>query len=132
VPFAVVNAGGDLRVVGTRPERVHVRLPESPGRLRPLVDLRDGAVATSAHYHAERVVAGARRSPIFDPARQQLRGDRLSVSVQAPECWLADALCKVVWLAGAGALPLLHRHGARAWVLDAGVAGRRKEARRAA
>jgi thiamine biosynthesis lipoprotein len=132
VRSAVVNAGGDLRVLGPRPEPIHVRLPESPGRLCPLFALHDGAVATSAHYYAERLVDGRRRSPIFDPHRRQLRGDRLSVTVQARECWLADALCKVVWLAGARALPLLQRHGARAWVLDAGVVGRQKERRHAA
>jgi thiamine biosynthesis lipoprotein len=133
VVSAVVNAGGDLRVLGRRPELVHVRLPESPGQVQPLVTLRDSALATSAYYFSQRTIDGVRRSPIFDPRTLQLSGKRLSVSVQAPKCWLADALCKVVWLAGAAALPLLEKHGACAWVLDARVARhRRKEMRRAA
>lgn len=133
VVSAVVNAGGDLRVLGHRLEMIHVRLPESPGEVQPLVTLCESALATSAHYFSQRTIDGVRRSPIFDPRTLQLSGKRLSVSVQASECWLADALCKVVWLAGAAALPLLAKHGARAWVMDAAVTRhRRKEMRHAA
>jgi FAD:protein FMN transferase len=133
VPAGVVNAGGDLRVFGPHPEIVHARSPESPGILEPLVMLREGAVATSAHYFAERLVNGRLCSPIFDPREKRLRSDRISISVQAGECWLADALCKVVWLAGADALPLLQAYGARAWVREAGSGcARRKEFRHAA
>jgi len=132
VTAAVVNAGGDLRVLGPQAELVLVRLPESPGRFQPLVALRESALATSAHYFSRRTVRGVRRTPIFDPRTRRLSAGRLSVSVQARECWLADALCKVVWLAGAEAMPLLHKHGARAWILDAVVSRRRTEARHAA
>jgi len=114
-----VNAGGDLRAFGPTTEPVLVRAPESPGRLVPLVAVRDSALATSAGYFAPRRIGGRVCAPIVDPrTRAPVAGDR-SVSVQAPECWLADALCKIVWLAGAGAASLLQRHGARAWVLEA-------------
>ena len=129
----VVNAGGDLRIFGATPEPVHVRLPESPGELVPLVTLCNSAVATSAHYFARRRIRGAARSPIFHPHRHRLAPESYSISVQARECWLADALCKFVWLAGAAALPLLHAHGARAWVFDASLGPRcPKEDRNAA
>ena len=122
-----VNAGGDLRVFGPVPETIHVRLPESPGSLVSLVAVRDAAVATSAHYFARRQVNGVARAPIFHPLRRLLAGEARSVTVQAAECWVADALCKVVWLAGAAALPLLRAHGARAWVFDAGTGRCRPE-----
>ena len=122
-----VNAGGDLRVFGPQPELVYVRLPESPGALVPLMAVSNAAVATSAHYYAQRRVGGVLRTPICHPLRQQLSPETCSVSVLAGECWLADALCKVVWLAGAAALPLLQAHGARARVLDARVGGVRPE-----
>ena len=114
-----INAGGDLRVFGRRPELVHVRRPESPGALVPLLELRSGAVATSAHYFAQRRIRGIACAPIFHPLRRQLSRETCSVTVQAPECWLADALCKIVWLDAAAAAPLLRRYGARAWMLDA-------------
>ena len=117
----VVNAGGDLRVFGAQPELVHVRLPESPGMLVPLMSVKDAALATSAHYFAQRKVHGTLRAPIRHPLRREFSAQEFSVSVQAKECWLADALCKVVWLTGAAALPLLQRYGARARILEARV-----------
>ncbi|HSR64908.1 MAG TPA: FAD:protein FMN transferase, partial [Xanthomonadaceae bacterium] len=54
VRSGVVNAGGDLRVFGDAPEVVHVRDPAAPGLARPLLQLRAGAVATSAGYFSER------------------------------------------------------------------------------
>lgn len=126
----VVNAGGDLRVFGPRAEPIHVRRPESPGELIPLAALRDAALATSAHYYARRRVRGALLAPIFHPARREFAPEARSVSVLARECWLADALCKVVWLAGPAALPVLRACGARARVLEAPARPRAKEARR--
>ena len=117
----VINAGGDLRVFGAQPELVHVRLPESPGTLVPLMSVKDAALATSAHYFTQRKVRGALRAPIRHPLRREFSTKEFSVSVHASECWLADALCKVVWLAGATALPLLKHYGARARILEARI-----------
>lgn len=114
----VVNAGGDLRVFGQQVETVHVRLPESPGALVPLDRICSGAVATSASYFARRRIGRTWRSPIFDPRRERFAAEARSVTVFAPECWLADALCKVVWLAGTDALPLLAQRRARAQVRE--------------
>ncbi len=125
----VVNAGGDLRVFGGRNERIHVRLPGSPGQLVALAELRAGAGATSAHYFSRRRLRGQWRTPIVDPRRHRPAGEARSVTVFARECWLADALCKVVWLAGANARPLLAACGACARVLKAPA---RREARRRA
>lgn len=125
----IVNAGGDLRVFGPRTEPVHVRLPESPGELIPLGNLRNASVATSAHYYAQRRVQGALCAPIFHPIRRRFATEARSVSVQARECWLADALCKVVWLAGPAAGPVLESLGARARVLEAPARHPTEEAR---
>ena len=114
--MGVVNAGGDLRVFGPRPELVHVRAPDSPGTLAPLTRLHDAALATSSHYFAAR---RSRRRPcasIVDPRTHRPSSAQLSVSVRADECWLADALCKFVWLAGPDACGLLRSYRARAWI----------------
>jgi len=113
----IVNAGGDLRVFGPGPELVHVRRPESPGSLVPLLTVRNGAIATSSYYFAPRRLRGILRAPIHHPFRRQFVAAESSVSVLAAECWLADALCKIVWLTGAAALPLLQRYGASARIL---------------
>ena len=123
----VVNAGGDLRVFGDHSEQVHVRLPESPGVIMPLISIKNAAFATSAHYFSQRQYRGAFRTPIWHPFRRQFSSEERSVSVQANECWLADALCKVVWLGGPAMFPLLKRLAARARILDVPVGHRQRE-----
>jgi thiamine biosynthesis lipoprotein len=107
-----VNAGGDLRIFG-QPQTVRVRHPRRPAASFPLLELADGAVATTAGYFSP----GA-RAWIIDPHTRALAHLRASVTVQAPRCALADALTKVVWLLGKGAAPVLAACDARAWVLQ--------------
>lgn len=115
----VINAGGDLRIFGPTGEPVHVRRPESPGRLQLLTSLRNSALATSAPYFTARRINGHLCTPVIDPRNGTPSRRSLSVSVQARTCLLADALCKVVWLAGVDATAsILQRHRARAWVYD--------------
>lgn len=121
---ATVNAGGDLRAFGRSGQPVHVRLPRAPGTLVAGGTIRAGAVATSGHYFARRRLRDGWRAPICDPRSRRFAGEVRSVTVFARECWLADALCKVVWLGGPDALPLLKRHGARACWLGAPFARR--------
>ncbi|MBI2517153.1 MAG: FAD:protein FMN transferase [Opitutae bacterium] len=126
----IVNAGGDLRVFGAHSATIHIRLPESPGEFLALDALRDTALATSAHYFAQRRVQGTLRAPIFHPHLRRFAAEQRSVSVQARECWLADALCKVVWLAGPAASPILRISGAQARVLETPRQSSGREARR--
>lgn len=114
----VVNAGGDLRIFGPLGEPVQVRRPEAPGELLFLTCLQNAALATSAPYYAARPIGGHVCVPIIDPRDGRPSRQSHSVTVQARTCLLADALCKVVWLAGAdAAAPLLRRYRAQAWLL---------------
>jgi thiamine biosynthesis lipoprotein len=91
-PQAVVNAGGDLRVIGRRTERVLLRVaPDSPVHA---IELSDGAVASSASSSLWRFDCSARRvrTPSADRRSEACSG----VSVVAPSCMVADALTKVV------------------------------------
>jgi FAD:protein FMN transferase len=115
VTSGLVNAGGDLRVFGDLAETIAVRDPRSPGRARPLLQLREGAVATSAGYFS----ADQGRTALINPLSGLAVGQDLSVSVSAPRAIWADALTKVVLAAGANeAEPLLRRLGAQAMRLD--------------
>ena len=107
---AIVNAGGDLRVLGAEPQPVHLRDPGRPSLLHPALALASGAVATSAGYFTRAVV---------DPSTGAACEDRGSASVVAPTAMLADALAKVVLLRGARARALLRRYDAHALVLRA-------------
>ena len=114
VHAGVVNAGGDLRVFGATEETVLVRDPRDPRQSRPLLQLREGAVATSAGYFS----ANAGGTALVDPHTDARLGGDASVSVCAPRAIWADALTKVVLADPVAAVPLLRRLHAQAAVLD--------------
>lgn len=123
VPRGLVNAGGDLRAFGDRPFAVAIRHPDNPGASLAAVDLCDSSLATSAHYFADRQVAGATLAPIIDPRTGDCTGTVRTATVRARTAMAADALTKVLMLAGEAALPLLEHFGADAiFVADGGRA----------
>ena len=81
-----VNAGGDLRVSGSRGEGIFLR--DGDGRIgsTPDLELHHGAIATSTAAGGVHI-DGSTRLPV---------GRRRTVSVLASRCVLADALTKVV------------------------------------
>ncbi|MEO8125006.1 MAG: FAD:protein FMN transferase [Burkholderiales bacterium] len=98
-----INAGGDLRVFGDCEQALSLR-DETHGGVRPFATLRRGAFATSDFGPRSRCPAAATR-PVA-----------AHVSVAAPLCLWADALTKIVAISGDASHPLLHHHGARAWL----------------
>ncbi len=99
---AVVNAGGDLRVIGEGPHELSIRHPAAPQQsCIPSVMMRP-AVATSAAYFARKRCGTERVSPIVHPRTGKALQSNLSVSVFAPTCTEADALTKAVLLAPQG------------------------------
>ena len=98
-----INAGGDLRVFGTESVPVHVRrtVANRPANLFHAGDLLDGAFATSSC----RAVGDDALAPgaLVRPLDGRLVDTRLTYSVIAPTCTVADALTKA--LASRGSLP---------------------------
>lgn len=126
-----VNAGGDLKV-GARARAIEVRHPAEPRALVPLGSLAGVAVATSARYFAARAIGSAVVHPIIVPASAAAACYTGSISVIARRCIDADALTKVVAVAGAGAAPVLEAYGAEAHLLGESGAWSQLPARRAA
>ncbi|HKV08758.1 MAG TPA: FAD:protein FMN transferase [Thermoanaerobaculia bacterium] len=112
VASAVVNAGGDLRSFGAR-HTVWVRHPAHPDHGVPLLETRNAAVATSAGYFNENP-----HSAIVEPKTGAGLGGDGSVTVCTRRAIWADGLTKVVLANPAGSVPLLHRLGASAVLLD--------------
>ncbi len=112
-----VNAGGDLRVFGAPTRPLHVRRPAAPTKLLPLVEMGDGAAATSADYFSARRVRGRWATPLIDPRTRASSARGRSVTVLAPDCLTADALTKVVHADPRRALDVLVRFAARALML---------------
>lgn len=112
VDSALVNAGGDLRVLGP-PQRVHLRHPQNPALLAHQLELRDEALVTSAAYYSRR----ADTSALLDPRDGRPYLGQASISVKAPRCLHADALTKVVLFAAPEtAERLLAEYGACAYL----------------
>lgn len=104
----IVNAGGDVGVRGSGTHRVHVRDPRDPRRLVCAVALANQAIASSGG-----VIEG-RSGIVIDPHAGAPVSAILGATVRAPSCLIADALTKVVMVAGREAAPLLAQYRASA------------------
>ncbi|MBU6199691.1 MAG: FAD:protein FMN transferase [Xanthomonadaceae bacterium] len=98
---ACVDAGGDLRVAGTRAERIAVRAAD--GGIFTALELSEGALATSTSGNAQHM-QGASRHAITAG---------ITASVAAATCMAADALTKVVLANPAAAHTALRIFGAQ-------------------
>jgi len=87
----VINAGGDLRISHWQGKTVSIQVDGENGALRE-IPMANSAVATSANYYTENGY------PIICPLTQSTVIDNKVVSVFAPNCMLADALSKVVFI----------------------------------
>ena len=105
----LVNAGGDLAAFGPSAEIVSIRDPRHPAAILCRVAVRDEALASS----------GGGAAVVIDPRMAEPVGAILGATVRAPSCILADALTKIVMVAGEGAGAVLARYGARALFMSA-------------
>ena len=118
VSEATVNAGGDLRAFGAQPFWVHLRHPANPQMLAHKIPIQNAALATSSPCFTERTWRGRRVSHLVNSLRRTAVTGAVSVTVRTRECWLADALTKVVLNAPHNhAEAMLERHRAQATVL---------------
>ncbi|HEY1148815.1 MAG TPA: FAD:protein FMN transferase [Pseudoduganella sp.] len=112
-----VNAGGDLRTLGSQDWPVAVRDPGAPQRPSRRLWLRDEALATSASYFSGRRHAGRQVSALLDGRDGRALEAPVSVSVRAPLCAAADALTKVVFASGDPGHPALAQWQATAFII---------------
>jgi len=119
VESALVNAGGDLAAFGDEAQLVHVRDPRDPLRSVCAVELRNEALASSARRFDPFHAAEPGISAIIDPLRGKPAHAVEGVTVRAPSCMIADALTKVVMVAGTEAIGLLELYNAGALLIAA-------------
>jgi thiamine biosynthesis lipoprotein len=100
---ACVNVGGDLRVSGRSPSGAWwaVDVPHPRGGTAGVLEVADGAVATSSPVGRSWQVGGRRRHHLIDP-RTGLPADSdlLQVTIVAAEGWRAEVAAKAAYLAG--------------------------------
>jgi FAD:protein FMN transferase len=114
VADGLVNAGGDLRVVGPRAHVVEVRDPRQPDRVIFRVTLNDAALASSAGRFDPLRSRYPLASAVIDPVTAMPAQSISGATVSAARCIIADALTKIVMNAGEGAGAALEYYGADA------------------
>jgi FAD:protein FMN transferase len=92
---ASINAGGDLRVMGTKEHPIYLKEKEYGNGFIYLGSLKDGAIATTSSYFGK-----AHRkqgmSYLINPKNGEHIADDLSYSIVAPTCVVADGLTKAL------------------------------------
>ncbi len=94
VEFVSVNIGGDLRVAGSRPQRVVVRTENHVGKdeVVDVIQLKDLSIATSGPQFRGFEIQGTHYSHLINPATGMPVHHIRSASVVADSAMTADAL----------------------------------------
>jgi thiamine biosynthesis lipoprotein len=95
VPNFLINAGGDIRTAGTKgngfPWTVAVQDPSKEGEFPDVMQMTDGAVATSGSYER-------RYGHIVDSGLAESPEHNTSVTVSAPTSMTADAMATALFV----------------------------------
>ena len=119
VPSGLVNAGGDLAAFGPDEHVVALRDPRDPARLMCRVTVRSAALASSGLLFNPLTSERGPHSATIDPESGQPASAISGATVRASTCTIADALTKVVMIAGAGSLEVLDHYVASALFVTA-------------
>ncbi len=114
VAGAIINAGGDIRVLGERPGggpwRIGIQHPRDPEALLTKVEVTGTAVVTSGDYERYFMEDGVRYHHILDPKTGQPARGCQSVTVVTGSAMRADALATACFVLGPEAgMALLRR-----------------------
>ena len=119
---ALVNFGGDLRVSGPRASgarwKVAIESVDHDGQLAGLLELADGALATSGDSRRFLLKNGIRYSHILNPnTGRPVEHALRSVTVAAATCVEAGMIATLTMLQGKDAEAFLKRESVRAWFI---------------
>jgi len=123
VKDAIVNAGGDLRVIGKKdgqPWRVGVQDPRERGNLLGVLEITDTSFASSGDYERYFIKDGFRYHHLLDPKTGFPAQECRSVTIICPSALRADALSTAVFVLGSVAgLELIEElFGAEVLIID--------------
>jgi thiamine biosynthesis lipoprotein len=128
VRHGLVNLGGDIHVLGPRagggPWRIGIRDPRAPGATLRVVELRQGALASSGDYERCVVVGGVRYGHVLNPKTGWPARHLAAVSVVGDFCVVAGSACTIAMLKEAQGPAWLEAFGLpHLWVDAQGRAG---------
>ncbi|NLJ74989.1 MAG: FAD:protein FMN transferase [Firmicutes bacterium] len=101
---SIINAGGDISVIGRRPDdtpwRVGVQNPDNPADIRWILPLEDSSVVTSGDYQRYFVFNDQKWHHIIDPRTGYPARELKSVTVVTESATVADALSTAIFVLG--------------------------------
>ncbi len=104
VSRSIINAGGDISVIGRRPDnmpwRVGVQNPEEPSDIRWILPLDDESVVTSGDYQRYFLYHDERYHHIIDPRDGFPARGLNSVTIVGESSSICDALSTAVFVLG--------------------------------
>lgn len=104
IQHALINAGGDLKVLGERkdgqPWSIGLQHPRHPEKMIASFTLRDKAVATSGDYQKYFIKDDTRYHHLLDPANGRPARGMISCTLIAENVMDADALATAVFVLG--------------------------------
>ena len=119
---AIVNAGGDLRLIGRhgkKPWRIGIRHPRNKAEVVATLELEgDVSIVTSGDYERFYVFQGKRYHHIIDPATGWPATNAQSATVIAPNAMLADGWSTALFILGADGMGLMEKMGYAALLVD--------------
>jgi thiamine biosynthesis lipoprotein len=117
IQSACINAGGDLRAIGSIPFVVSIRDPATVTGVAHELPITNQAIATSAPYFSKRLDNNELVCALIDGRNGRAMTQPESVSVIAPNCMIADALTKIVIASKEAQHPLLNQFNAQAFII---------------
>jgi len=124
VHHGFVNLGGDIRIIGPRPDgspwQMAIRHPREEDRPLATIELREGALATSGDYERYFIGPdGERYCHVLNPRTGWPVRAWRSISVVAPLCLAAGSMCTIAMLKGEDALAFLRQQAPDFLAVDA-------------
>ncbi|MFN3967167.1 MAG: FAD:protein FMN transferase [Endomicrobiia bacterium] len=99
---ALINAGGDIRVIGNKVWKIGVQHPRKKnGQIMAILEVKNKAVTTSGDYEKYFEYQGKRYHHIIDPKTGYPSTNCISVTIIADDATSADALATGVFVLGA-------------------------------
>jgi len=104
ISSAFVNAGGDIGLIGLRPDgtswRIGIRHPRDANKVIAVIPAEGGAVVTSGDYERTFEVSGVNYHHILDPQNGMPAVLLTSVTIVADTAIAADALSTTIFVLG--------------------------------
>lgn len=125
IGHGLVELGGDICVIGPHPDGapwvIGIRDPRDPGCVLTVVELKEGAIATSGNYERHIEVDGVRYCHILNPRTGWPPRGLAAVSVVSSHCLVAGSIATIALLKGEAGQSWLHDMGGQyIWVDELG------------